>query len=61
MRHPLCSARFRILKEMAPLFASGALAPPVIVERFPLSEVVAAYTRVASGKGGKMVFDMSKS
>ena len=48
-----------ILSEIGPLFDSGALQPPVIGERYPLSAVAKAYDRVASGKGGKIVFVMS--
>jgi NADPH2:quinone reductase len=45
-----------ILNEIAPLFESNALKPPVIGQRYPLSEVVQAYNSVAAGKGGKTVF-----
>jgi NADPH:quinone reductase len=48
-----------ILSEIGPLFQSGALRPPVIGERYPLSDVAKAYGRVASGSGGKIVFVMS--
>jgi NADPH:quinone reductase len=47
-----------ILNEIAPLFESNALKPPVIGQRYPLSEVVQAYGGVASGKSGKTVFVM---
>jgi NADPH:quinone reductase len=50
-----------ILNEIAPLFESGALKPPAIGERFPLSEAAQAYSRVASGKGGKVVLVMASS
>jgi len=45
-----------ILSELVPGFESGALKPPVTGERYPLSDVANAYGRVASGKGGKVVF-----
>lgn len=45
-----------ILNEIAPLFESGALTPPAIGQKFPLSEAAQAYGRTASGKGGKAVF-----
>jgi NADPH2:quinone reductase len=48
-----------ILKEIGPLFESNALKPPVIGQRYPLSEVVQAYSSVAAGKGGKTVFVMA--
>jgi len=48
-----------ILKEIGPLFESNALKPPVIGQRYPLSEVVQAYGGVASGKVGKTVFVMT--
>jgi NADPH2:quinone reductase len=44
-----------ILNEIAPMFESGAIKPPVIAERYPLSEAAQAYARVASGKVGKVV------
>jgi NADPH:quinone reductase-like Zn-dependent oxidoreductase len=47
-----------ILNEIGPLFESNALKPPIIGQRYPLSEVVQAYGGVASGKGGKIVFVM---
>jgi NADPH2:quinone reductase len=48
-----------ILNEIRPLFESNALKPPVIGQRYPLSEVVQAYSSVASGKSGKTVFVMA--
>jgi NADPH2:quinone reductase len=47
-----------ILNEIAPLFESNALKPPVIGARYSLSDVVQAYNSVATGKGGKTVFVM---
>jgi NADPH:quinone reductase-like Zn-dependent oxidoreductase len=44
-----------ILKELVPLFESGSLEPPVIAERYPLSDAAAAYKRVAAAKTGKVV------
>jgi NADPH:quinone reductase-like Zn-dependent oxidoreductase len=38
------------LTQLAPLFASGALTPPRIAARYPLSQAAEAYQRVASGK-----------
>jgi NADPH2:quinone reductase len=38
------------LNQLAPLFASGALTPPRIAARYPLSQAAEAYPRVASGK-----------
>jgi hypothetical protein len=37
------------------MFESGAIKPPAIAERCPLSEAAQAYARVASGKVGKIV------
>jgi len=48
-----------ILMQIGPLFDSGTLKPPVIGERYPLSAAAEAYGRVASGKGGKIVFIVS--
>ena len=48
-----------ILNELAPLFESNVLTPPVIGQRFPLSDVVQAYGSVAAGKSGKTVFVMA--
>jgi len=45
-----------ILGELAPLFDSGALKPPKIVQRFPLSKAADAYKQVATGKSGKVIF-----
>jgi len=45
-----------ILSEIAPWFESGALAPPAIGQKYPLSEAAQAYSRTASGKGGKAIF-----
>jgi NADPH2:quinone reductase len=39
-----------VLDQLAPLFASGALTPPRIAARYPLSQAAEAYQRVASGK-----------
>jgi NADPH:quinone reductase len=47
-----------ILEELTPLFESGALKPPVIAERYPLSHAAQAYGRVAAGKSGKVVLIM---
>lgn len=47
-----------ILKEIAPLFESGAIEPPKITERYALEDAAKAYSRVAQGKGGKVVFVM---
>ena len=48
-----------ILNDLAPLFESGALKPPIISEQFPLSEVTQAFGRVASGRGGQVAFVMA--
>ena len=45
-----------ILNELTPLFESGALKPPTIGAPFPLSDAVLAYSRVAAGGAGKIVF-----
>jgi NADPH:quinone reductase-like Zn-dependent oxidoreductase len=42
-----------ILKEN-PLFESGALKPPIVAEKYPLTEASQAYRRVASGKSAKL-------
>jgi NADPH:quinone reductase-like Zn-dependent oxidoreductase len=47
-----------ILKEIAPLFQSGAVKPAVVSEKYPLSEAAQAYRRTASGKSGKVVLIM---
>jgi NADPH:quinone reductase-like Zn-dependent oxidoreductase len=39
-----------MLNQLAPLFASGAIPPPRIAARYPLSQAAEAYQRVASGK-----------
>jgi NADPH:quinone reductase-like Zn-dependent oxidoreductase len=39
-----------MLNQLAPLFASGAITPPCIAARYPLSQAAEAYQRVASGK-----------
>lgn len=39
-----------MLNQLAPLFASGAITPPRIAERYPLPQAAEAYQRVASGK-----------
>jgi hypothetical protein len=44
-----------ILKEIAPLFESGALKPLIASEKYPLSEATQAYRCTASGKSGKVV------
>lgn len=41
--------------KFGPLFESGALAPPPIAARFPLSRAREAYERVAKGVPGKVV------
>jgi NADPH:quinone reductase len=48
----------QILRELTPLFDSGALKPPAIAEQYPLSEAARAYARVAAGKSGKIVLVM---
>ncbi len=50
-----------ILKELTPLFESGSIKPPVIAERYPLTEAAKAYGRVAAGKIGKVVLFMTSS
>src|SRR5260370_23936827 len=50
-----------ILKKLTPLFESGSLKPPVIAERYPLTEAAQAYGRVAAGKIGKVVLVMPSS
>jgi NADPH:quinone reductase len=45
----------RILRELTPLFESGALRPLPIIERYPLSDAARAYARVAAGASGKIV------
>ena len=40
----------QMLKQLAPLFASGAIPPPRIAARYPLSQAAEAYQRVAGGK-----------
>lgn len=42
----------KILDQRAPLFASGAILPPCIAARYPLSQAAEAYQR---GAGGKVV------
>ena len=49
----------KILKEIAPLFESGALKAPIASKKYPLSEAAQAYGHVASGKSGKVVLIMS--
>jgi NADPH2:quinone reductase len=39
-----------MLNQLPPLFASGAIAPPCIAARYPLSQAAEAYQRIASGK-----------
>lgn len=51
----------RILNELGPLFESGAIQAPKINESYALSQAAQAYSRVASGKTGKVVFEMSSS
>jgi NADPH:quinone reductase-like Zn-dependent oxidoreductase len=48
-----------VLKELVPMFESGALKPPVIAQRYPLSDAAAAYNRVAAAKTGKVVLVMA--
>jgi len=48
-----------ILRELTPFFESGKLKPPVIQAKYPLAQAQQAYSRVASGKGGKVVFVMA--
>lgn len=48
-----------ILNDLAPLFESRALKPPVVGEEYALSDAAEAYGRVASRKGGKIVFVLS--
>lgn len=45
----------RILRELTPLFESGALRPPRIAARYPLSQAASAYAAVAHGAPGKVV------
>ena len=45
----------RILDQVAPLFASGALDPPSVSQSFDLAEAAQAYARVAAGGSGKLV------
>ena len=40
----------QLLNQLAPLFASGAIPPPRIAARYPLSQAAEAYQRVAGGK-----------
>ena len=40
----------QLLNQLAPLFASGAIPPPRIMARYPLSQAAEAYQRSASGK-----------
>lgn len=47
-----------MLKELAPLFESGALKPSSISERYTLLQAAEAYRRVAAGGGSKVVFVM---
>lgn len=47
-----------MLKELAPLFESGALKPSSISERYTLLQATEAYGRVAAGGGAKVVFVM---
>ena len=41
----------KILSQVTPLFESGKLGKPRIAERYPLTDAVQAYERVASAKG----------
>lgn len=41
----------RIMDQLTPLFESGALAPPKIAERYPLSRAAEAYGRLTQGSG----------
>lgn len=45
----------RILGELTPLFESGAVRPPRIAARYPLSQAAKAYDAVAHGAPGKVV------
>jgi NADPH:quinone reductase len=45
-----------ILNQIASWFESGALKPPNIDERCPISEVAKAYSRVSKGEGAEIVF-----
>ena len=45
----------RILGDLAPLVETGAIEPPRIAERYPLSRAREAYEAVAAGAGGKVV------
>jgi NADPH:quinone reductase-like Zn-dependent oxidoreductase len=47
-----------ILNALAPLFDSGALKPPTIAKRYDLSQAAEAYSKVAAGGGGKVIFVM---
>jgi NADPH:quinone reductase-like Zn-dependent oxidoreductase len=45
----------RILDRLTPLFESGAIQPPAIEARYPLSQGAEAYERVAAGTAAKVV------
>ena len=48
-----------ILNQIAPLFESGAFAPPKVNEHFPLAQAEQAYGLVAAGNAGKVVLVMT--
>jgi NADPH:quinone reductase len=48
-----------ILNELTPLFESDTLKPPAIAQQYAFADVVKAYERVASGKSGKVVLEIS--
>ena len=48
-----------ILSELVPLFETGALTPPPIAERYPLTDAAKAYSRVAAAKSGKVALVMA--
>lgn len=50
-----------ILRELTPLFESRSLKPPVIGERYSLTDAASAYGRVAAGKSGKVVLVMAST
>jgi len=43
----------RFLRDIARLFESGALKPPIVAAKYSLSDAAQAYQRVASGESGK--------
>lgn len=49
-----------LLERINPYLESQAIAPPPIVERFPLTRAPEAYARVGSGAGGKVVLTLTE-